>query len=208
MSDETGGIARIRAEMDMPVRGLTPFEAALRHDVRTLLAALDERTAERDAAVARAEAAERRLVFSEEWHGPRWERLRDLLRGTEYERRACEIMANGTPSRDASGAVVYEPPTYAQQLQRAKWRAEAAEGWRERWEVLAATLSAEVGPWEGCGVDVAVQRVRDEARRAAIEEASRLYHRTRASCYDDEEHDATYLDGLSALLDAKLAGPG
>lgn len=106
------------------------------------------------------------------------------------------------------GSVVAHIRTLLAALDAAVARAEAAEGWRERWEVLAATLSAEVGPWEGCGVDVAVQRVRDEARRAAIEEASRLYHRTRASCYDDEEHDATYLDGLSALLDAKLAGPG
>lgn len=61
--------------------------------------------------------------FTRQWYGTRWERLHQLLReeGTEELRgRACSIMANGT-----AGAA--DPPTYAQQLNAMRHRAESAE---------------------------------------------------------------------------------
>lgn len=75
----------------------------------------------------RAVDAERSLSFSREWYAVRWERLRDLLRGTTHEQHACAIMANGTTLRNDDGSFSAEPPTYAQLLSTKEWRAEAAE---------------------------------------------------------------------------------
>lgn len=42
------------------------------------------------------------------WYGQRWERLRELFKGTDLEERACCVMANGT-------ADIMEHPTMNQQ---------------------------------------------------------------------------------------------
>lgn len=42
------------------------------------------------------------------WYAQRWDRLRELIRGTDIEEAACSIMANGTAS-------VTEPNTASQQ---------------------------------------------------------------------------------------------
>jgi hypothetical protein len=49
------------------------------------------------------------LDNSRAWYAVRWERLKNLLRDTEYHRPACSIMANGTSDH-------FDPPTYEQQL--------------------------------------------------------------------------------------------
>lgn len=43
------------------------------------------------------------------WYGQRWDRLRELLKGTDLEEQACCIMANGT-------ATIFESPTASQQF--------------------------------------------------------------------------------------------
>lgn len=43
------------------------------------------------------------------FYGQRWDRLRELVRGTDLEDEACAIMANGTASPS-------EPPTASQQF--------------------------------------------------------------------------------------------
>jgi len=68
---------------------------------------------------------------TQQWYGERWVRLTDELRDTEHWERVCNILANGT-------AEVTEPPTYAQQLNIAKYRAAEAE--RRHGDALAHSI--------------------------------------------------------------------
>ncbi|MBS1722786.1 MAG: hypothetical protein JSS66_07375 [Armatimonadetes bacterium] len=47
-------------------------------------------------------------------YGQKWDRLRELLRGTPYEEEACCVIANGT-------ANVHERPTASQQMAALKY---------------------------------------------------------------------------------------
>lgn len=62
---------------------------------------------------------------------------------------------------------------------------------------------AEVGPWESF-VGVAVQRVRDETRRAALEEAAEVVQSTVRGRVRAEDHDA-YVRAIRELLPAEPA---
>ena len=68
---------------------------------------------ERDRAISRRE-------YTEHWYAVRIERLKDLAKERGIWDEMAAIIANGSAS-------VTEPPTYAQQLNIAKHRAEAAE---------------------------------------------------------------------------------
>lgn len=58
-----------------------------------------------------------KLESSQEWYSARWEKLRDLLRDTEYWTRANSIMANGVND-------IHDPPTYQQQMNLLKFKLE------------------------------------------------------------------------------------
>lgn len=86
------------------------------------------------------EARERGREHCEQWYAVRWERLRDLTRdrskaaepGSEMAQiwaDIASIMANGTLGPPDHP---YEPPTYAQQLNIAKYRAKEAEAERDQ----------------------------------------------------------------------------
>lgn len=60
------------------------------------------------------------LGSSRIWYSVRWERLKNLLKDTEYSNSANSIMANGT-------ADPFEPPTYEQQFNMLKYKLEEAE---------------------------------------------------------------------------------
>ena len=55
---------------------------------------------------------------TQDWYGVRWERLRDLLEGTEYWGKACSIIANGIAEHG-------EPPKYAQIVNSLRHQVEA-----------------------------------------------------------------------------------
>lgn len=61
-----------------------------------------------------------RREHTEYWYGCRIRRIRDLLKGTEYEEPLISILANGT-------ATHAEPPSYQQQMNLLRMRAERAE---------------------------------------------------------------------------------
>lgn len=56
---------------------------------------------------------------TQQWYAERLERLKDLCKEHGIWDKAASIIANGS--------LMGEPPTYAQQLNTAKYRAEAAE---------------------------------------------------------------------------------
>ena len=108
-------------------------EEARRWNARAteLDATVEQLTRERDEALAIGEAALAEGLFAcekaraaneftQEWYSTRWHRLAELLRSTEQWLVVCDIMANGT-------AGMHEPPTYAQTLAMARFRAEDAE---------------------------------------------------------------------------------
>lgn len=61
-----------------------------------------------------------RREHTEYWYGCRIRRIRDLLKGTKYEAPLISILANGTATHT-------EPPTYQQQMNMLRMRAERAE---------------------------------------------------------------------------------
>lgn len=132
---------------------------------------LEEVKAERDKAVQRQEAAE-------QWYAVRIERLRDLARdrskagepGSEMAQvwpDIASIVANGTLGPPDHP---YEPPTYAQQLNVAKHRANKAEA-----ELAKATDLAE----KAANLGIARTLQRDEAWAALGELAEEFIQLSR-----------------------------
>lgn len=89
----------------------------------------------------RAEHAERRLRHTKQWYAERLERITSYAKEHGFWGDMACIIANGSLSgaRNPDGEFVYDPPTYAQQLNAAIHRAEAAE---ERASVLQGELDA------------------------------------------------------------------
>lgn len=87
-------------------------------------------------AVERAEKAEKALEWTRQWYADRFRRIEDIAkREGIWEEVAC-IYANGTASAD-------EPPTYAQQLNWAKHRADkAVADYRKAQALLTQLLEA------------------------------------------------------------------
>lgn len=99
------------------------------------LRALASLKARAEAAEAEVERLTRRAEFTEQWYAERIERLKDLGKAYGCWPEMAAIIANGTSTRQLDdGSYHYEPPTYAQQLNTAKHRAEAAEARAERLE--------------------------------------------------------------------------
>lgn len=71
----------------------------------------------------RASHTERRYRHTKQWNAGRWERITAYAKEHGFWADIACIMANGT----MSGTDRYDPPTYAQQLNAAIYRAEAAE---------------------------------------------------------------------------------
>jgi len=92
-----------------------PFERRLRNAIADAVQALST-------AIERAEAAEKERDHTQYWYAVRIERLKDLAKESGIWPQVAEIIANGTTHSNG-----YEPPTYAQQLNRAIHRADAAE---------------------------------------------------------------------------------
>jgi hypothetical protein len=65
---------------------------------------------------------------TESWYAERFERLKAYAKEHGFWHDVASILANGTLGpRLADGTYVYEPPTYAQQLNLAIWKAERAQ---------------------------------------------------------------------------------
>lgn len=80
-----------------------------------------------------------KLEFCEEWYAVRIERLKDLAKKHDiWPEMAC-ILANGTGDP-------YEPPTYAQQMNLLRYRAEKAE---KKLELIAQEAGEWFPAWHG-----------------------------------------------------------
>lgn len=60
--------------------------------IRDVMRLLDDR----DAMLAEIDRLNRSIEFTQSWYGELWNLLRKLFDGTELEKPACDIMANGT----------------------------------------------------------------------------------------------------------------
>ena len=109
-------------------------------DLRDMVATLAEALgAER----ARAEKAEAMLDHTQQWYAERVRKIEDIAKRAGIWPEIAAILANGTASRQMpDGSILYDPPTYAQQLNIAKHRAEKAEALEAENKRLRATLSA------------------------------------------------------------------
>ncbi len=99
------------------------LERMVPSDLRLLISERDKAEAEAQALREEVEKAQNALAFTEQWHGVRYERLWHWAHAElneEQKRRYFNIVANGTAEHS-------EPPTFAQQLCRAKHRYECAE---------------------------------------------------------------------------------
>lgn len=102
-------------------------------DVEKRLIAQSEARADRaefllGLALACAAQALRRREHTEYWYACRLERLKDLAKRENLWDEVAAIIANGDATRQLpDGSWFHEPPTYAQQLNRALHRADAAE---------------------------------------------------------------------------------
>lgn len=97
-----------------------------------------------DAESALAQALKER-DWTHQWYAERIEEIRDEAKRVGNWDRVASILANGTPS-------VLDPPTYAQQLNIAKHRAESAEQ-REQ-KLRAALEEIEIGARHSPSVEV------------------------------------------------------
>lgn len=77
--------------------------------------------------------------FTEAWYAARWQRLSDLLRGTDHWHAVCDIMANGSRNGDA-------PPTYGAMLNIHKFRAESAR--KDALDEAIAAVNEEGGEYD------------------------------------------------------------
>lgn len=104
--------------------------ASLRGEVERLTKERDEATRRRD--------------FTEQWYAERLEPIKDVSKRVGVWPEVAAIIANGSGTRQfPDGSFHYEPPTYAQQLNTAKHRAEAAEARAEAAEARAASAMDE-----------------------------------------------------------------
>lgn len=99
----------------------------------------------------RAERSERRYRHTRQWYAERWERITAYAKEHGFWDDIACIMANGTLNVREGRA--YDPPTYAQQLNVAIHRAEAAEDraskLRGHAEAMAKVM-ARIGRAEPC----------------------------------------------------------
>jgi hypothetical protein len=77
--------------------------------------------------VRERDRAVRRKLHTEQWYAVRLERLKDLAKERGIWPEVACIIANGTMTGMRDGAFVYDPPTYAQQLNSALGRLEMAQ---------------------------------------------------------------------------------
>lgn len=83
----------------------------------------------------------RKRQHTEQWYAVRFERIREYAQQHGWWHDIAAIIANGClTGADKDGNFIYEPPTYAQQLNRAIFRAEAAEKKAERAGEVAKVL--------------------------------------------------------------------
>lgn len=94
----------------------------------------------------------------ENWYASRIERLRDLLRGSEFEGPLATILANGTA---ASG----EPPTYAQKLNTLQARVTKLERYELAFKALEALV---LGSGDGPRASVLVE-FKEKVRRYRVD---------------------------------------
>ncbi len=227
-------LGRVLAEVDAlraDLAAITVYEGPLCHTThhagcachefvhRQELAAVQ---AKRHEAEVHAEMAEREQASVTHWYARRWSRLLELVRGTDLEVPACNIMANGTASETETPR---DYVTRAEQAERERHeaRTQLAEAQRQvAWlQQIAihdgghtvdcpqvACASADCVPDSGC-VDwrEKVRRLREAL--VAAEWPADAIHRGRRRCwvcdaYKDEAkgHDAGCLVG-QALQDAE-----
>ena len=88
---------------------------------------IDQRHALSSLAVDLHKARQRR-EFTQQWYAERIRKIEDVAKSEGIWPEIAAILANGSATRMLEdGTYVYDPPTYAQQLNGAKFRAEAAE---------------------------------------------------------------------------------
>lgn len=114
-------------------------------------------TAERE----RREEAESRRDHTAQWYAERLERLKQMAKERGFWSEMAAIIANGT-------ATAHEPPTYAQQLNMAKHRAEQAERERDAQRVLLSNMTTECEHNAAMWREERAARERAEADNAAL----------------------------------------
>jgi hypothetical protein len=73
----------------------------------------------------RIEQLNDRVAHTREWYAVRMERLKDFAKEKGIWHEVASILANGTMTGlDSDGKWVYDPPTYAQQMNMLKWQVE------------------------------------------------------------------------------------
>lgn len=83
------------------------------------------------------------------WYAVRLEPIKDVAKREGIWPEVAAIIANGNGTRQLpDGTWKYEPPTYAQQLNRAEHRAKAANTLADKAEAEVAALSARVAELE------------------------------------------------------------
>lgn len=87
---------------------------------------------------AEIERLKKRQEFTKEWYAVRIRRIEDTAKREGIWPEIACILANGTAGAEKE-PYEYEPPTYAQQLNAAKYRAEKAE--KERDQAKAQALA-------------------------------------------------------------------
>lgn len=101
----------------------------------------------------RAQYAERRLRHCKQWYAERLERLTAYAKENGIWPDVACIIANGS----LSDGTRYDPPTYAQQMNTAIHRAEAAEERASKLQGKVDTLEAQIAELRG-----ALEKARDQ----------------------------------------------
>jgi len=122
MSDTTIDLDELErlAKVALKAAGNEASQVFLAVDIIALIARVKDAEHERDIAAQRWGEALRAREFSKQWYGVRLQQLRELADAHGLTKEHCNIVANGAVSMCA-------PPTHAQQLNMAIYRAEKAE---------------------------------------------------------------------------------
>lgn len=150
-----------------------------------------------DAERARAEKAEAMLDHTQQWYAERVRKIEDVAKREGLWPEIAAILANGSATRQMpDGSSLYDPPTYAQQLNIAKHRAEKAETERDRAlaRLAAAYEAADICALTPADAEAALQRVVDAAWNEAVEAAAKIVNGTaKYHMSDPDDIEAVHL---------------
>jgi hypothetical protein len=84
------------------------------------------------------------LEFTCQWYAERIEKIKDIAKREDIWPEVAAVIANGDSTRQLDdGSWFYDPPTYAQQLNSAKYRAEKAEKKADKLQAAIDAIKAQ-----------------------------------------------------------------